>query len=131
MCGNDDMVFMSEGWVTRFLATANAYPDGLFDIGGWTFPAGSFPWSVVSRDFVRRLGFLNDERLLYSDIFLRDVCAAFGRAIMVPEVSILHVGSAAKDANVAKWHLHTIADAYWALHARCVGEAVARLRAVA
>ena len=129
MCGNDDMVFMSDDWPRRYLAAAHPFRhDGLFDLGCWTYPAGAFPFSCVSRQTVARLGFINDDRLVYSDIFLRDVMARMGRSIIVPDVTILHMGQADHDANRVKWHLHTNAVEYWQRHDRCVSEAVSILQ---
>lgn len=129
MCGNDDMTFLTPEWPALLLQAANRFPDGIFDIGCYTYPASAFPFSVVSRRAVETLGFLNDERLVYSDIFLRDVMARFGRAVIAPEVVILHIGQANHDANAVKWHLHTNAVEYWERHHRAVDEAVARLKA--
>lgn len=127
MCGNDDMIFLTPGWPTKLLAAANYYPDGIFNFGFMTYPAGAFPFSCVSRQVVERLGFLNDERLLYSDIFLRDVMARFGRAILLPEIVIQHIGIASEETNAHKWGLHFNAESYWALHNRVVEEAVKTL----
>jgi len=128
MCGNDDMAFMTEDWAGDLLAAANQYPDGLFNLGTYTYPAGSFPFSCVSRAAVEALGFLNDERLVYSDIFLRDVMARFGRAVLLPQIVIMHVGQADDDAVAVKGAVHRDADAYWRLHEACVEDAVATLR---
>jgi hypothetical protein len=127
MCGNDDMVFKTEHWVEDLLGAANHYPDGVFNIGTYTFPAGSFPFSCVSKVAVETLGFLNDVRLVYSDIFLRDVMARFGRAVLLPRTVIQHVGVADVDAQQTKLDIHHDAEAYWTLHEQCVNEAVAKL----
>lgn len=130
MCGNDDMIFETPGWDAHYLARANQYPDGVFDIGSMTYPAGAFPWSVVSRSVVQALGFLNDERLLYSDIFLRDVMGRFGRLLFLPDVAIAHDDPDHGEdlvANAAKLDAHEHAGAYWTLHNRCVAEAVAKI----
>lgn len=131
MCGNDDIEFMTPDWVEAILAHANRYPDGLFNIGTYTFPAGSFPFSCVSKRLVERLGFLNDERLVFSDIFLRDVAARLGRLVLLPDVIIMHVGTADADAFETKADVHANATAYWTLHEQCVAEAVAALRRAA
>lgn len=127
MCGNDDMIFDTPGWEAQYLARANDYPDGVFDIGCMTYPAGAFPFSVVSRLLVRALGFLNDERLMYSDIFLRDVMGRFGRLLFLPDVLIKHEDPDHGEdviANAAKLQLHEHAGDYWTLHNRAVREAV-------
>lgn len=131
MCGNDDMIFLTPDWPLQILAEANRFPDGIFDIGCMSFPAGAFPFSVVSRKAVDALGFLNDERLTYSDIFLRDVMARFGRARFLPFTQIMHVGQPDAAVDAVKRGVHDDAAEYWALHDRCVNEAVARLEAVA
>ncbi len=131
MCGNDDMTFATPGWDAHYLDRANQYPDGVFDIGCMTYPAGAFPWSVVSRQTVRTLGFLNDERLLYSDIFLRDLMGRFGRLAFLPDVTIYHEDPDHGEDQVAldaKLALHHDAGTYWQLHNRCVSEAVAKIQ---
>lgn len=130
MCGNDDMIFETPGWPAQYLARANQYPDGVFDIGCDTYPSGVFPFSVVSRAVTRALGFLNDERLMYSDIFLRDVMGRFGRLLFLPHVLIKHEDpdhGVDLIANAAKMDLHEHAGAYWTLHNRCVDEAAEKL----
>ncbi len=132
MCGNDDMIFTTPEWAAQYVAAARQFPDGLFDLGCMTYPAGVFPFSCVSKQTVERLGFLNDERLTYSDIFLRDVMARFGRAVLLPQVEIYHIGVEQEvDDQVlmaVKLDLHRHAADYWALHERCVTEAVETLR---
>jgi hypothetical protein len=127
ICGNDDMTFHTPNWPAEFLAVANHYPDGIFNLGALTFPAGAFPFSCVSREVVRRLGFLNDERLLFSDIFLRDTLARFDRAIFLPHLHIKHVGATNPDIDEIKRKMAVNAAEYWALHTRCVNEAVKKL----
>ncbi len=131
MCGNDDQIFATSGWDAHYLAKANQYPDGVFDIGAMTYPAGAFPFSVVSRQTVDALGFLNDERLLYSDIFLRDLMGRFGRLAFLPDVTIYHEDPDHGEDQVAldaKLALHHDAGTYWQLHNRCVNEAVAKIQ---
>ncbi len=131
MCGNDDMMFVTPKWHAHYLSRANQYPDGVFDLGCLTYPAGAFPFSVVSRQAVAALGFLNDERLLYSDIFLRDVMGHFGRLPFVSSVIIRHEDPDNGHDTVAldaKFALHQQAGDYWTLHNRCVNEAVEKVR---
>jgi len=90
MCGNDDMVFQTEGWAEQILAVANRYPDGLFDIGVSTFNPTHYPFATVSRRVVDALGFLWDPKIFWGDMYLRDVMAAFRRCVMVPTVQIDH-----------------------------------------
>lgn len=90
LCGNDDMVFQTVDWPEQILEVANAHPDGLFNIGVSTHNAGHWPFSIVSRKAVECLGFIWDPQIFWGDIFLRDVMAFFGRAIMLPSVTIDH-----------------------------------------
>lgn len=131
MCGNDDMVFRTPDWSRLLLAEANKYPDGIFDLGVSTYNEGVFPWSTVSRHATELMGQLHDPRIYWGDVYLRDIMAAFGRAIHVPHVQIDHVwmGHApdqtfieAKQDERRNWD-----EAYWALHQRCVTEAVQKI----
>ncbi len=90
MC-NDDCVFKTPGWDIKILECANQVPDGIFNIGVSTsLNDNLFPFSIVSRKLLSILGFINDERLLFSDIFLLDLMTEFGRAIRLPTVTIQH-----------------------------------------
>ena len=91
VCGNDDMLFRTKGWPSLIIEEANKYPDGIFNIGVSTgLNDDKFPFSIVSRHFVQKLGKINDERLLFSDIFLLDVMKHFGRAVKLPTVTFFH-----------------------------------------
>lgn len=90
MCGNDDMLFRTEGWAPKLLSVANQYPDGLFDLGVKTHNEVNFPFACVSRKVVDALGFIFDPTIFWGDIYLRDIMVHFGRAVMVPEVQINH-----------------------------------------
>jgi glycosyltransferase involved in cell wall biosynthesis len=90
MCGNDDMIFKTEGWDTIILDQANCYPDGIFDFGYATHNAPNFPFATVSKQVVKELGFLFDPRIFWGDIYLRDVMAHFGRAMMIDDLEIEH-----------------------------------------
>lgn len=131
MCGNDDMVFQTEAWDRLVLAEANKYPDGIFDLGCATLNEGHFPFSIISRHAADRMGHLNDPRLVWSDLYLRDVMAAFGRAIPMPHVRVDHdwAGHApdavfveARQGDAGNW-----SGLYWQKHRAVVAEAVARL----
>ena len=90
MC-NDDCVFRTPGWDSKVLDCANRFPDGVFNIGINTMLNDQlFPLSIVSRRLFEALGYINDERLVFSDIFLLDVLETFGRAIRLPTVTIGH-----------------------------------------
>lgn len=90
MCGNDDMIFRTPHWATEILQAANAYPDGVFDLGVATFNESHYPFSIVSRRVANHLGFLWDPRIFWGDVYLRDVMNAFGRCIMLPHVRVDH-----------------------------------------
>lgn len=131
MCGNDDMIFDTPNWPAHYLAMANRYPDGVFDIGCMTYPAGAYPFSCVSRLAVTALGFLNDERLTYSDIFLRDLMGRFRRLLFLPSVTIRHEDPDHGEDPLAldtKYDLHLAAGAYWTKHNAAIAEAVLKLR---
>jgi len=132
MCGNDDMIFRTKGWPALLLRAANRHPDGLFDLGVSTLNDSHFPFSVVSRRAVERMGFLWDPRIFWGDIFLRDVMAWFGRAIHVPDVEIDHDWAGndpdqtfvESDKNIVQRN-----PTYWAsVHAPAVEEAAAKLK---
>lgn len=133
MCGNDDMVFKTPGWDRRLQKVADNYPDGLFDLGVTTYNDTAIPFSCVSRQLVDRLGFLNDERLLYSDVYLRDVAQHFDRALLVPTIEIQHDwvgfgdGSEREEVRMKEDEVLRDRDTYWRLHEQCVQEAVVKL----
>lgn len=134
MCGNDDMIFKTPGWPSLVLAAANAYPDGLFDLGVTTYNEDHYPFSIVSRAAADRLGFLWDPRVYWGDIFLRDVMGAFGRCIKLPSVEIEHdwVGHSpdAVFIEADQTSIYRTDPTYWeGTHARAVGDAIERLRA--
>ncbi|MDA8191108.1 MAG: glycosyltransferase family A protein [Gammaproteobacteria bacterium] len=91
MMFNDDAIVETSGWDTKLLSCANDYPDGVFNIGVDTgLNANLFPFSIVSRRIFKKLGFINDERLMFSDIFLLDVFETFNRAIRLRGVKMTH-----------------------------------------
>lgn len=88
---NDDAVVETKGWDSKLLKCANDFPDGIFNIGVDTgLNANLFPFSIISRHIYHILGFINDERLIFSDIFLLDVMKSFNRAILLPTVKMTH-----------------------------------------
>ena len=132
MTANDDMVFRTVGWPQRVLEAANQYPDGMFCLGVDVQNAKNYPFAIVSRRAVDAMGSIHDPRLFWGDVYLRDIFAAFGRAIRLDSVRIDHEWAGhspdqtfrdAKQGESRNWN-----DAYWALHRQCVSEAVARLR---
>lgn len=136
MCGNDDMVFKTAGWAPLILAAANRYPDGLFNFGVRTHNETHYPFSIVSKSAVDRLGFIWDERIHWGDIFLRDVMAAFGRCEMLPTVEIDHdwIGFS-PDQTFLEGNQNDIYrrdPTYWQhTHPRAVADAVEKLRPAA
>lgn len=131
MCGNDDMVFRSHGWALAILAAADKYPDGLYDFGVRTHNEEHYPFSVVSRRAVEALGFLWDPTIFWGDIYLRDVMAHFGRAIMLPDVLIEHDWAGHRPDQVFNESLKDITQRdpeYWSVtHRQAVDSAIARL----
>lgn len=136
MCGNDDMVFRTNGWPTLVLAKANEFPDGLFDIGVSTYNEDHWPFATVSRKVVDILGHLWDPRIYWGDIYLRDVMGMLGRAVKLPEVIIDHdwaghvpdaVFMEADQDSIYRRDPH-----YWSdTHTPVVVEAAEKLRGVA
>jgi len=140
MCCNDDVEFRTPDWPRRLCEAADRYPDGIFNFGvNVGLNDDKFPFSIVSRRLVQALGFINDERLLFSDIFLLDVARHFNRAIRLDTVTIFHdwaghgddetrreanrheFGVVFKDATGA-W-----SDTYREAHDNAVREAVQRI----
>lgn len=122
MIGNDDMVFSTSGWPSKILTIANQFEDGLFDLGVSTLNETHFPFSIVSRIAVERMGFLWDPRLFWGDIFLRDVMAAFGRCVMVPGVRVEHEWAG------HPYDVQHFDPDYWTItHPQAVNEAIAKL----
>lgn len=131
LLGNDDMVFCTPGWPAKVLATANRYPDGLFDIGYVTHNATHYPFATVSRRVVEHLGFFWPPQLMWGDIFWRDVMGAFNRTVMLDDVEIAHewVGFDAQPDAVFTAANKVEPSGYWTgTHADAMREAVDRLR---
>ena len=138
--GNDDMIFVTPDWPRLVIEEANKYPDGIFDIGVRTgLNDENFPFSIVSRQLVDRLGMINDERLLFSDIFLLDIARHFNRAISLHSVIIYHDWTGyTNDATRRDASKHELSEvwekspghwssAYTKLHNMAVSEAIAKL----
>jgi hypothetical protein len=87
---NDDAEFQTPGWDTKLVEVAAQYPDGLFVLGVDTLNAGNFVFPCVSRKHIELFGGVFDTRVVYADIWSRDVYAPFGLAIRVPDVRIDH-----------------------------------------
>ncbi len=143
MCCNDDVIIETPGWPQLIIAAANKYPDGIFNIGVSTVRLEeNYVFSCVSRKLVERLGFINDERLVYSDIFLMDVAKHFGRLSKLWSVRFRHnwagensadVDDTRADARLVEFEMAladatgTWRDEYRSLHDSVVAEAVARI----
>ncbi len=131
MCGNDDMVFQTNGWPAAILAEANKHPDGLFNIGVTTYNEDHYPFSCVSRKAADVLGFLWDPRIFWGDIFLRDVMGTLERTVKLSNVCIDHdwAGSNPDQVFLESDKDITAHDPqYWDVtHKQAVREAVARL----
>ncbi|MHB1606654.1 MAG: glycosyltransferase family 2 protein [Leptospirales bacterium] len=146
---NDDIIVETQDWDLRLLDFANKFQDGIFNIGIKTgLNDNLFPFSIISRLAYRALGFVNDERLVFSDIFLLDVMNSFGRAIRLPSVTIIHewAGNDSSDITRVEASKHenalvfdgTPGDAndpkrnwqksYKDLHEKAVREAVEKLK---
>ncbi len=132
MVGNDDMIFETPAWDEYVLKAANNYPDGLFDIGVETLNTSHYPFSIISKRVVEILGFVYDPRIFWGDIFLRDVMAAFGRTVLLPQVRVTHDWAGYKpDATFGEAQNEKISIGtaeYWQYNAKVVGEAVSKLQ---
>jgi glycosyltransferase involved in cell wall biosynthesis len=146
MCANDDMVVETHGWDTELLNAAARFPDGIFNLGVRTgLNDGIFPFSVVSRRLFEAIGYINDERLIFLDIFLHDVFRVFNRAIPVPSVLFSHQWAGWQDDQTRQEaHEHelriayagnpssresgdTLKPEYRQLHRKAVSQAIRRL----
>lgn len=90
MTGNDDMVFRTPDWAARVLATANQFPDGVFNLGVQTHNESHYPFSIISRKAVEMMGAIHHPEIFWGDVYLRDIFATFGRAILMSDVRIDH-----------------------------------------
>lgn len=87
---NDDVEFVTPGWDIKLVNLAAQYPDGIFDFGVRTdLNDGNFVFPCTSRRVINTIG-IHHPQLIYSDIWLRDIMATFGRAIPVLDVTIRH-----------------------------------------
>lgn len=126
---NDDAEFVTPGWDTKLVAVAATYPDGIFDLGVVTANADNFIFPCVSRRQIEILGCVFDERLVYTDIWLRDVLLPFERAIRVLDVRIDHRWLGMSDDQQAAVQLVQSVE-YTRLYERCVSEGRDKIRKV-
>jgi len=126
---NDDAEFLTQKWDDKIVAAALRFPDGLFNFGIETANADNFIFPCVSRTLIDALGCVYDERLIYPDIWLRDVLMPFGRAVRLRDVAVAHhwQGQTPDQAQAATT-VHTME--YARLYAQCVEEGRAKVRAV-
>lgn len=130
LVANDDLDFQTLGWDRLLAAVAEKYPDGIFDLGVDTVLNNeNYCFPCTSRKFVDLFGFFFDDRLLYPDIWMRDVMAPFGRAIRVPEVVIAHRWQGMTDDQARAVHA-TNTPWHRALYEQCVNEGRAKVAAV-
>ncbi len=125
---NDDVEFLTHGWETKLVSAAARYPDGIFDLGVDTvLNNANFVFPCQSRRQVEILGCFFDDRLVYPDIWLRDVLQPFGRAIRVPEVVIRHNWQGQTPDQ--RWAVPLTQTAtYQVLYQRCVNEGRAKIQ---
>jgi hypothetical protein len=120
---NDDAEFLTPGWDQKLLDAAKPYTDGIFDLGVDTVMNNeNFVFPCTSRKVIELIG-IHDERLIYSDIWLRDVMMPLGRAIRVPDVTIRHdwVGLTEDQAQAMRYNRPE-------MHTKCVLEAREKVR---
>lgn len=73
------------------MASLTSYSDGIFNIGVNTMlSVENFAFSIISRRWVEIVSYINDTRLFWSDVFLKDVSDILGRSIYLPEVIVEH-----------------------------------------
>lgn len=124
---NDDAVFETQGWDQALIDVAAQHPDSIFDLGVDTVMNNeNFVFPCTSRRVIDAIG-VHDERLIYNDIWLRDVMRGFDRAIRVPQVTIRHDWKGMTHEQVQA--LDVVRDPVYArLYDRCVREAQGRVR---
>lgn len=118
---NHDLVFETSGWDARLLEHARRYPDGMFVLGVETLNAENFPFTCVSRKFVQVTGGVVDERLIYTDVAVRDAMAQNGRAVRVQDVAVRHEWRGMSQ-DQAEWQRYTTRPSYQKFYDKCVQE---------
>jgi hypothetical protein len=119
---NDDAEFVTPSWDTKLAAIAEQYSDGIFDLGVETANADNFIFPCVSRHQINLLGGVFDERLVYPDIWLRDVMLPFGRAVRVHDVEIKHNWAGQSDDQIKAGQQVHGSTSYMQLYDECVRE---------
>ena len=130
LVANDDLEFKTLDWDLELTKVAAQYPDGIFDLGVDTVLNNeNFCFPCTSRKTVEALGFFFDERLLYPDIWMRDVMMPFERAIRVPQVVIQHNWTGmTEDQRRAMTAMH--GHGHSELYTQCVEEGREKIRCV-
>lgn len=128
LVANDDLEFQTPDWDLKLKAAASWYPDGIFDLGVDTVLNNeNFCFPCTSRRVVEILGCFFDDRLLYPDIWMRDVMMRFGRAVRVPEVVIRHNWNGQTEDQRRAMEL-VQRPGYDELYGRCVNEAFKKIQ---
>lgn len=126
---NDDAEFQTPNWDRLLAEHAAEYPDGIFVFGVETANAKNFIFPCVSRRQIDLLGGVFEERLVYPDIWLRDVLQPFNRAIRVKDVTIAHHWQGmSSDQQRAVGVAHS--QEHRALYVQCVEEGRAKVATV-
>lgn len=130
MVVNDDAEFLTPGWDLKLEAAASQFPDGIFDLGVDTvMNNGNFVFPCMSRRTMETLDCFFDERLVYTDIWLRDVMEPFGRAVHVPGVTVRHNWTGmTEDQRQSLKVVH--GHGYEQMYAHCVEEGREKVRQV-
>lgn len=126
---NDDAEFVTPGWDVMLAKIAAQYPDGLFVIGVETANAKNFVFPCVSRKQINLMGCLFEERIVYPDIWLRDVMAPFNRAIRAYDVKVAHHWKG-RSADQEQAMGVAMSQAHQNLYAKCVREGQEKVAAV-
>jgi hypothetical protein len=140
LCCTDGVMIETPGWPKLIIEAANRYADGIFDVRVNTgVDSDSWGLPCVSVELVKRLGFISDERLAHSHLFLLDVAKHFGRAIRLSTVKFrreygdLRAHNSRHDVDETEIEDEFVdsADSWTAeyrnLHDRAVAEAVSRI----
>ncbi len=118
---NDDAEFMTPGWDEKLVAHASRYPDGLFVFGIETNNAKNFVFPCVSRRHVELFDGVFDPRVIYADIWTRDVYQPFDRAVRVHDVEVAHHWQGRSDDQERALAVTQSAE-HRAVYVRCVEE---------
>lgn len=127
---NDDVTFDTVGWDQRLAEHGARFPDGIFNIGVDVENAGNFVFPCVSRRLIELLGGVFDERLVYPDIWLRDVLMPFHRAVRIHDVRLSHHWKGQTPDQEHAVRMRVSSYGYEDLYQRCVLEGQAKISEV-